>query len=430
VNRLAVALALAFACGPSAPTPPAVAPSAPEPGAPELPGEPAPEPSAVQRKVQKTADEIVAAVGAARELSVTRGVEVEMIDRPGVRDFVRTALYEDMTPEELRLLTRIEASMGVLPVGSDGEQVLLDLYESGVLGIYDPDRKILLIGDFVDTSTLGHVIGHEIAHGLQDMHFDLERLQEPVKGRSDFDAARTFLVEGDAEAAYLAYVHRDEGIAGVSSAILRILSDRTLGVDERLTPYPILARMLQMPYGDGTATVVALAQARGFAAIDALYGDLPTTTEQMLHVDKLEAREPPRPIVIDRAPLLAAFPDHDVVWEDELGEAALLAMLAEVMGTERARAAAAGWGGDRFLALDRRVAPDAAPVLVGAIVWDRTADAAEFEPGFRAYLERQKPGDHVVVRKDARVVFATQLAGTDPRVVGKAGLAALREGKR
>src|SRR5690606_18605434 len=122
--------------------------------------------AAEQAKVDASARRIIQEVAAVRGLPVTGEFTVELISKTGVRDFVREAMYEEMTSAEIKLLGRVQTSLGVLPVGSDGEQVLLDLYELGVLGIYDPKRKVLLIGDFVDRSLLGMVVGHEGAHGL------------------------------------------------------------------------------------------------------------------------------------------------------------------------------------------------------------------------------------------------------------------------
>ena len=105
----------------------------------------------------------------------------------------------------------------------------------------------------------------------------------------------------------------------------------------------------------------ALVRAHGWPAVDALYSALPTTTEQMLHLDKLLAREAPIAVVADPTALAALLPGQSVVWQDNLGEATLLTMLADVEPAPIARAAAAGWGGDRYLALDRQPA-GAAPL--------------------------------------------------------------------
>ncbi len=388
-----------------------------------------------QAEVDALTRKVTNEVAGARGLAVKAEFAVQLIDKPGVRTFVRDALYEELTPAEVQLLGRVDAALGVLPVGSDAEQVLLDLYELGVLGIYDPKKKTLLIGDFIGSAELGRVVGHEGAHGLQDMHFDLEALSKMTKGRSDLDTAKTFLIEGDAEAAYLAWMSGEPGLAAIGDDLLTMQADMVLLADETMIPHPVLVRMMQMPYTEGTASVVRLARAEGFAAVDALYSDLPTTSEQMLHLDKLAKREPALPITIDPKALLALAPGHRPAWEDELGEAGLLAMLAEVERPDGARRAAAGWGGDRFVVLEHETNPAAAPLLVGVIAWDSEAEAKEFEPLFRAYLEEKKSTDFVLERRRSHVLFATHfqepLAGqTDPsKALAKAGWASFEVGK-
>jgi hypothetical protein len=348
-------------------------------------------------------------VAKARALPVTGEVQIEVRDRPEIRELARASMYEHNTREQIRLYTRIEASLGVLPVGADGEKILLDLMESGVMGVYEPKQKALWIGSFVSEGMLDMVVGHEIAHGLQDMHFDLKRLQVPIRGDSDAESARTYLVEGDAQAAYLAWVSGEGGLASISDAVFLATGNQALDLAD-LVDYPVLARSLQLPYADGAATVARLVRERGWPAVDALYRDLPTTTEQMLHLDKLLAREPPLRVGADAEALAPKLPGYRGVWADNLGEASLLAMLADVEPAPVARAAAAGWGGDRMLVLDQDP-PGPAPLVVGLIAWDSEAEAAEFEPVFRAYLEKRVPGAHHLERRRDRVLYATQVHG-------------------
>jgi hypothetical protein len=388
-----------------------------------------------QAEVESTARRITSEVALTRGLAVTGEFAVELIDKSGVRAFVRESMYEQLTREEVLLFGRIQASLGVLPLGSDGEQVLLDLYELGVLGIYDPKRKTLLIGDYIGHSELGRVIGHEGAHGLQDMHFDLETLAKIHPGRSDLDTAKTFLIEGDAEATYLAWMSGADGLVAIGDDLLALQADLVLSIDESMIAHPTLTRMLQMPYTEGTASMVRLARDQGFTAIDALYADLPTTSEQMLHADKLAKREPALPVTIEATSLLGLLGEHREVWQDDLGEAGLLAMLAAVERPGIARRAAAGWGGDRFVVFDRQTDPAVAPLLVGVIAWDSEADAKEFELSFRAYLEQTQPDDHLIQRRGREILYATQFAAAladqaDPiAVLSKAGWASLSVGK-
>lgn len=386
-----------------------------------------------QRTATEEARRILAEVARARNLEVTRAVKVDVIDRPGIRAFSKETLYEETTPEELRLAGRIESSLGVLPVGADAERVLLDLLEQGVLGLYDPESKTLFIGDFVPRAMLSMVVGHEIAHGLQDMHFDLEKLQKPLRHRSDAESARRFLVEGEAQAAYLSWVSGDMGLAAIDDAVLDAMGNQNLDLAGEVSDYPILARSLQMPYADGTATIIRLVKMRGWEAVSALYRDLPATTEQMLHLDKLLAREPAMAVRIAPEPIAQQL-QLEQVWHDTLGEAALLSMLAEVEPSVLARRSADGWGGDAYVAFDRKDRPLPAPVVVGIVAWDTKRDAEEFEASFRKYLDPDaatvRKGHEgvegaVLRRKGTRVLFATHVPqGIDPEALAQSVWAA------
>lgn len=360
---------------------------------------------------QAEADRILQEIARARNLPVTGPVNVDVVDKPGIREFAKRSMYEHVSPQELRMLGRIQASMGVMPRDVDPEQVVLDLLEDGVAGFYDPKEETLFIGDFVDKVTLSMVVGHEIAHGLQDMHFDLEKHQQPLRHRSDEESARRFLIEGEAQATYLAWVSGEAGLGSIEDAVLDAMGNQVLDLAAVASTYPILVRSLQLPYADGTATVTRLVRDKGWDAVDALYERLPDSSEQMLHIDKLLAREQPIPTKLDVGVLQAMMPGTTLLWHDTLGEAELLSMLAQVQRSTAARRAAAGWGGDHYVAVewpgDRQ--QDGAlgvPTVVGVTVWDSEDDAEEFEEVFGEYLDQMVP-DHAIDRRDDVVLFAT-----------------------
>lgn len=361
---------------------------------------------------------ILDSVAVARNLPKKSDVVVDVIGKAGIRKFAKEGMYEHTTPAELQLLGRIDSSLGVVPVGSDIEAIYLDLLEEGVLGLYDPKRKTLFIGDFVTTGMLSMVVGHEIAHGLQDMYFDLKALQEPIRHDSDAETARRWLIEGDAQAAYLAWVSGERGVAAIDDAVLDAMGDQTLELAGVASKYPVLARSLQMPYTDGTGTVIRLVKQKGWKAIDELYAKMPRTSEQMLHLDKLLASEKPIPMKLDAAALGNALPDFEMVWHDNIGEAALLSMLADIDDATVARKAAAGWGGDALVALDKKGQALPAPVVAGAITWDTEADAKEFHSLFARYLSERAAGRTLSARKGKTVVFATGVPeGVDLRAL-------------
>ena len=374
---------------------------------------------------------ILAEVAQARNLEVTRTVQVDVISREGIRAFAKDSMYEHTTKEEMALMGRIQAGLGVMPRGIDPEQVMLDLLEDGVLGLYDPKTQTLRIGDFVSKGMLSMVVGHEIAHGLQDMHFDLDKHQLPIRHDSDAETARRFLIEGDAQAAYLAWVSGEQGLEAIADPVLDAMGNQTLDMAALASPYPVLARSLQLPYADGTATVARLVRDKGWKAVDALYTDLPQTSEQMLHLDKLLSRESARDVQIDAAALVAKLPGLASVWHDTIGEAELLAMLANVAPSLTAREAAAGWGGDRLVALDRPKDPMVVPLVVYAVAWDTEADAEQFASLFGDYLLEVSPRDHAIDRRGDTVVVAVGIpSGVSANTVVRATWAATKVGPK
>lgn len=373
---------------------------------------------------------ILAEVAQARNLEVTGSVQVNVIDRAGIRSFAKDSMYEHTTPDELRMFGRIQMSFGVIPAGSDPERILLDLLEDGVLGLYDPKSKTLHIGDFVSKGMLSMVVGHEIAHGLQDMHFDLEKHQLPIKHDSDAETARRFLIEGEAQAAYLSWVSGEGGLVAIEDSVLDAMGNQTLDLASTVSPHPVLARSLQLPYADGTATVARLVRKKGWTAIDELYRDLPETSEQMLHIDKLLAREPAVAVALDGDAIARSVPGVEQVWHDTLGEAELLAMVADVAPSLSARKVAAGWGGDKYVVFDRKADPLEVPLVVLAVAWDTQADAREFAETFGEYLDVHVPSPHFIDRrKDVVIVGVGVPESAKPAAVQAAAWQAVRVGK-
>jgi hypothetical protein len=138
-----------------------------------------------------------------------------------------------------------------------------------------------------------------------------------------------------------------EGMLGKSMGVIEALPELD-GVP------PILKRSLVAAYADGLTFVNALRNKGGFAAVDAAWRDLPTSTEQILHPEKYERREGPLAVAPPPAP--EAGPTTPV-FVDVLGEQGLRFVFEEWMPLVSAAAAASGWGGDQlavFAEGDRR----------------------------------------------------------------------------
>lgn len=366
-----------------------------------------------EARARDEAARILQAVATARNLEVKSEVDVRVTSKKDIRAYAQALMYEHTTPEEFALQGRISEALGVIAPGASLEQIHLDLLEDGVLGFYDPKVKALFIGEYISTGMLSQTVGHEIAHALQDMHFDLQPRMVPTDHRADLDEAERFLIEGGAQAAYFAWVTGEDGLTAIDDAVLEAGINQSLDIVSIMSESPVLMRGLHLPYTAGTATVVRMVVQDGWQSIDALYEDPPTTTEQMLHVDKLRAREPARGVHFDHDALAQAF-GKPVVWHDELGEAQWLALLADVERSSVARRSAAGWGGDTLVALETE---DGDMSVAIAVVMDERRDAEELEASLRKYADERIERPTVLERRKDTVVF---ISGVEPGAGGKA----------
>jgi hypothetical protein len=234
------------------------------------------------------------------------------------------------------------------------------------------------------------VLLHELTHALQDQHFDLRRLQE-VDPTSDRSTALSALAEGDATAVMLlaatgagAGSSANSGeLAAAEQALQRLMANPStlaasadLGGGRLMREAPAYIReSLLFDYVAGLGFALEVRQKGGAALLDYAYAkDPPRSTEQILH---------PRKWYGDRDdPVEIALPEGEEGAAErasgELGELGIRILLTDAVGDpSTAAAAAAGWGGDRFVVSslrDRR-----ARRLVWLTVWDSEGDAREFK---------------------------------------------------
>ncbi|HEU6438934.1 MAG TPA: hypothetical protein VFC12_00720, partial [Terriglobales bacterium] len=105
-----------------------------------------------------------------RELQRTSTVTPVLLDSAGVRDWLTKANAAQTNHAALANETKLFVHLGLLPAGSDLEQMELDLQAGQVVGFYDPESKGLYI--LSDSGGVGPVqkitFSHEYTHALQD----------------------------------------------------------------------------------------------------------------------------------------------------------------------------------------------------------------------------------------------------------------------
>jgi hypothetical protein len=293
-------------------------------------------------------------------------------------------LFDEEHPPEDRERDNIELrALGLLEADQDVVELQLQLLGDLVLGFYDDvEKRIVVVSDAGLDVEARITYAHEYTHALQDATFGLDSLKTDTVGEDDHGLARTALIEGDATVTMLAWMLQNLSQAEILEYFAGAEVPDTSGI-----PSWMVAQ-LAFPYDAGLTWATALAggdpTSPDYTGVDAAFADPPASTEQIMELDKWEARELPDAVeVVD---LAAALGDG---WEEvdstPIGQATIEIML-EYFGVPlaEAREAAAGWGGDRAMVA---TGPQDAFAVAWRLAWDSPADAAEFLAAYETVVD-------------------------------------------
>lgn len=371
-------------------------------------------------------EELVPQVERIRGLRFREKVHGAIASGEDVRRYAADRLARFYPEAERRVLEEAWRLLGLLEPGEKLERRLLDALEEQVAGFYDPATKRLYLRDRLDLALARLVAAHELAHALEDQHFDLDSRLEKARGNEDLGFAVSAVHEGSATLVMALYVASQAASGALRSedlqALLRLEAERAAKLNA--LP-PILRRQLLAGYAVGLSFLLRgslQALAGGFPGpdVERAYRDGPVSSEQILHPEKYwdeAARDGPREVQLgDLSRVLGRRwrrAGGDVLGElslgclvgaeevDPLSDASVLADAARW-----SHEAVAGWGGDRWeLWTDGR-----SSVLALKAVWDSAADAEQFV----AALPRG--ADWTVARRGDTVAL---VAGRGPRRAGK-----------
>jgi hypothetical protein len=331
-------------------------------------------PPASPAELRAAVDEISAAVEAERGLAFTEAVDVELA---GEGEFQRRLLDDfDEEVDDLRDTEVLLKAFGLVEAEVDLVEAMRTLLGAGVVGFYDPETDELVVRGTVLTPYVRTTIAHELTHALDDQRFDLDR---PEYDDADDEIAFGFsaLVEGNArrvEDAYRAGLSDEERLDAAAEEL-------SLGGGLDLGDVPlVLVDLISAPYGLGHDFVVQLLDDGGQEALDAAFDAPPRTSEQVIDPATYEAGE--GPVEVD-VPAVAG----QVVDQGMAGQWLIQVVLAETLGDDRSRAAAAGWGGDSVVAWRDGRRPCATLAAVG----DDARETGELRGAFEDWAARSGP---------------------------------------
>ena len=348
-------------------------------------------------------------VSALRELAPLAPVKGRVISRDEMVAFVERDLDTEIPPAVVTASGEILFALGAVPVSFDYRRALLDVMRAELLGFYEPHEKTMFLGADLHGQELDSTLWHELVHALQDQHYGLEKLLTFTNDAGDWQSAVHALAEGDATSAMIDAMFAPKGAHApdLPDSVMDLQSALSTGAVGQVPA--IIKRSVVAPYVDGLSFVNSLRRRGGWAAVDAAWRRLPTSTEQVLHLDKYDANEGSSALPALDPPT----PDLEhATYSDIYGEETLRVLFEEWMPARAAHDAASGWGGDRVTSFS----DGALTAVAWTIRYDNDAAATR---GLRAFTRGVlTPEDQPV---DARGRMPEFVSGLDAERASQAG---------
>ena len=324
-------------------------------------------------------------VAGLRGLQPRSDVPLHFVDQAALQRYFVERFDNDYFPSERESDQKLLTVLGLIDANDNVVQTLMDILQEQVIGVYDEDEQAMYIVS--DRAQFGPAekatFAHEFNHALQDQHFGLRTLAPKHPTNDDRSLAVQALIEGDAVLMQRLWAQQK-----MTQPEIDQLGQG--GADSKLFSAPLFLReQLLFPYAEGFNFVRQIYQARGgYPGVDEVFRNPPDSTEQILHLEKYRTGEKPLDVTL---PDLAAGPLGDgwrTINSNVFGELDLRLILEQLTDRPRAVRSADGWGGDRWLLLEK----EGRQALVSKSVWDTDNDARNFFEAFSLGLKNRFDG--------------------------------------
>ena len=297
-------------------------------------------------RVRRNVEEMLQRVATIRGLPPRAAVESRVLPRTDLLARVRKHIDEQVPRDVMVNQGEFLVALGLIAPDFDYEAGTLSLLEGQLAGFFEPKDKIMYLAADLRSEIAFATLAHELVHALQDQHFELGRKLSYQPHANDFASAIQSLAEGDATSAMMDVMLADTGktATDLEENILISEIEASMSIDPSATSAPrVLRASLMAPYVDGIRFVHALRRRGGWKAVDDVWLSPPETTEQLLHPDKLDAREKAEQVQVPAAPDPNGW---NTVYDDVFGEQGVRIAVEEWVPRGAAEIAA-GWAGDR-----------------------------------------------------------------------------------
>ncbi len=267
----------------------------------------------------------------------------------------------------------------------------VQLITEQLAGYYDPETKTLYIADWVPARHQRMTMAHELAHALQDQHFNLSEILKESKGNDDQALARQAVVEGEALAIMFDHILRPSkrtflNLPNIMEFYQRLEGKDTPGQKALSSAPEFLRQTLLFPYLYGARFLQVYRKWHPWDDLARVYADLPASTEQIMHPEKYTGRrDHPTLVEAETPPLLVGW---NSIYQNVLGEFVTYLVLREYLSERTAKLASKGWDGDSIQLFEHG---DGRTGLYLLSVWDSERDSEQFFTAYSSLIPEKYP---------------------------------------
>jgi hypothetical protein len=295
------------------------------------------------------ADEVLSQMSQITGLAQRSPVKKTLRSRDEIRAYVVREMNEDKEPAERYKSARAAEALGLLPVGFDLDNFMVDLLTEQIAGLYDPKAQEFYIADWIPIDDQRMVMAHELTHALQDQHYKIEAWVKAARPNDDAELARESVLEGSAMAAMVDYLLLDKGLSLKNIPSFdpgMMLGDLDDSPHMQAAP-PFIRDSLIFPYLQGLTFSAALLKPNGWPSMDRVFTHPPVSTQQIMHPALYKTNKVPESLQLPPLDALLG-PDYAKLEDNVLGEFGWKEVLRQFLDEARATPLSAAWEGDRY----------------------------------------------------------------------------------
>lgn len=340
-------------------------------------------------------------VAKTRKLEFKNIPEIEITSTEKVKAHLKEQTDKLYNRKKLETRGKLLVKLGIIADAQDYADKAIEVMSGQIAGYYNPDDKKIYIVENV----LGEVrpglpsmtIMHEQIHALQDQYYNLKNLTNLLTLENEDRAlAIQSVIEGEATVLmYDAYFRSFKGFGmdtGSSGFDLRsFIIDSMMSYGKHFKTKEgkaaIFMEDLLFPYFWGGNFIQYTVNNKGWEAVDAIYTNLPNSSEQIMHPEKyyLNREEPKIVILPDLSAVLGTS------WlrlsKDTLGEFGFYLIGKVFLDELQCKVMSEGWGGDYFEFYEEQDTKKT--LLVSLSKWDSEKEAEDFFSFYKKAIEKK-----------------------------------------